>query len=88
MNLITQEGSKMEHRTSLSVRWAAAHDDLHARRASHESGRTLVPGLASYATLAEQHELNAILQRSDPDTAAQIRSISLQSRIILRSRVA
>ncbi len=85
MKLITSEQPKMEHRTSLSLRWAAARDDLQARRAARASRRTLVRELASYTTPAEQHELDAILQRADPDAAAEIRSII---EIIPRNRVA
>jgi hypothetical protein len=82
MNLITPKRHAMEHRTSLSPLWNAARDDLRARRASRASQRTLRRELASYTTPAEQHELNAILNRADPDAAAEIR------RIIHRGRVA
>lgn len=82
MNLIAQEEPKLAHRTSLSLLWNAARDDLHTRRASRASRQTLERELASYTTPAEQHELDAILDRADPDASAEIR------RIIHRSRVA
>lgn len=72
----------MEHRTSLSPLWTAARDDLRTRRALHASRKTLERELASYSTPAEQNELDAILDRADPDAAAEIR------RMIHRSRVA
>ena len=75
MNLITQKGHAMEHRTSLSPLWNAARDDLRARRASRTSRETLKRELASYTTPAEQHELDAILNRADPDAADEIRRI-------------
>ena len=81
MNLIAQEGPKMEHRTSLSLLWNAARDDLHTRRASRASRATLERELASYTTTAEQHELNAILDRADPDSAAEIRHIIDRGRV-------
>jgi hypothetical protein len=82
MNLIAQKRHTMEHRTSLSPLWNAARDDLRNRRASRASRETLERELASYTTPADKHELNAILDRADPDAAAEIR------RIIHRSRVA
>jgi hypothetical protein len=82
MNLIAQKGPAMEHRVWLSPIWAAACDDLRARRASRASRKTLEHELASFTTPAEQDELEAILARSDPDAAAEIR------RIIHRIRVA
>jgi hypothetical protein len=72
----------MEHRISLSPLWDAACDDLRTRRASRASRKTLERELASYTTPAEQNEFDAILERADPDAAAEIR------RIIHRSRVA
>jgi len=82
MNLIAQQGPKMDHRISLSPLWSAVRDDLRTRRASRAYGKTLERELASYSTPAEQNELNAILERADPDAAADIR------RIIHRGRVA
>jgi hypothetical protein len=72
----------MEHRSSLSLLLNVARDDLHTRRASRASRKTLERELASYTTPAEQRELDAILDRADPEASAEIR------RIILRSRVA
>jgi hypothetical protein len=72
----------MEHRTSLSPLWNAARDDLRTRRAARASKRALARELASYTTRAERDELNAILDRADPDAAAEVR------RIVRRSRVA
>jgi hypothetical protein len=82
MNLIAQKGQAMENRTSLSPLWNAARDDLRTRRASRASRQTLKRELASYTTPTEQNELNAILDRADPDAAAEIR------RIVQRGRVA
>ena len=65
----------MEHRTLLSPLWTAARDDLRTRRASRASRQTLKRELASYTTPSEQNELNAILDRADPDAAAEIRRI-------------
>ena len=81
MNLIVQKRPAMEHRTSLSMEhrtslsqlWTAARDDLSNRRASRASRKTLERELASYSTPAEQNELNAILDRANPDAAAKIR---------------
>ena len=73
MNLIVQKRPAMEHRTSLSQLWTAARDDLSNRRASRASHKTLERELASYFTPAEQNELNAILDRANPDAAAKIR---------------
>jgi hypothetical protein len=65
----------MDHRITLSPLLAAARDDLRSRRASRASRRTLECELAGYTTDAEQNELEAILQRADPDAAAEIRSV-------------
>jgi hypothetical protein len=65
----------MQHRTLLSPRWAAARDDLSTRRAARASRRTLERELASFSTPAEQAELDAILDRADPDAADEIRHI-------------
>ena len=73
MNLIVQKRPAVEHRTSLSQLWTAARDDLSNRRASRASRKTLERELASYTTPAEQNELNAILDRANPDAAAKIR---------------
>jgi hypothetical protein len=72
----------MEHRISLSPLWTAARDDLRSRRASRAARETLVRELASYSTPAEENELDAILDRADPDAADEIR------RMIHRGRVA
>jgi len=82
MNLIAQEQPTLEHRTSLSLLWHATRDDFRTRRASRASRETLERELASYNTPAERHELNAILHRAHPDSAAEIR------RFIQRVRVA
>jgi len=82
MNLIAQEAPTVEHRTSLSLRWHAARDDFRTRRTARASRETLKRELASYSTPAERHELNAILDRADPDSAAEIR------RLIQRGHVA
>jgi hypothetical protein len=71
----------MDHRITLSPLWDAARDDLRSRRAARASRRTLESELAGYTTAAEQNELEAILQRADPDAAAQIRSIIGHSRV-------
>jgi hypothetical protein len=82
VNLIALKGPAMEHRITLSPLWAAARDDLRTRRASRAARKTLERELASYATPADQNELDAILEHADPDAAAEIR------RIIDRNRVA
>ena len=71
----------MEHRISLSPLLAATRDDLRTRRASRASRRTLERELASYTSQAEQNELNAILDRADPEAAAEIRSIVWRNRV-------
>jgi hypothetical protein len=71
----------MEHRISLSPLLAATRDDLRTRRASRTSRRALERELASYTSHAEQVELNAILDRADPEAAAEIRSIIWRSRV-------
>ena len=63
----------MAHRISLSPILAAARDDLRSRRASRAARMTLVRELASYSTPAEQIELDAILDRADPEAADEIR---------------
>jgi hypothetical protein len=63
----------MAHRISLSTILADARDDLRSRRASRATRMTLVRELASYSTPAEQIELDAILDRADPDAADEIR---------------
>jgi hypothetical protein len=65
----------MEHRISLSPSWAAARDELRSRRASHTAHENLARELATYATPADQSELEAILDRADPDAADEIRSM-------------
>ncbi|HEX7536953.1 MAG TPA: hypothetical protein VF391_08110 [Dermatophilaceae bacterium] len=81
MKLIGQKGSAMEHRISLSPIWAAARDDLRARRASRAARENLERALASYRTPAEQSELHAILDRADPDAADEIRDVIDRSRV-------
>jgi len=65
----------MEHRISLSPLLTATRDDLRSRRASRATRKVLEHELASYTSQAEQIELNAILDRAEPEAAAQIRSI-------------
>jgi hypothetical protein len=57
----------------LSQLWTAARDDLSSRRASRASRKRLERELASYSTPAEQIELDAILDRANPEAAATIR---------------
>jgi hypothetical protein len=71
----------MEHRISLSPLLAATRDDLRTRRASRASRKALARELASYTSHAEQVELDAILDRADPDAAAEIRSIIWRNRV-------
>jgi len=71
----------MEHRTLLPPRWAAARDDLSARRAARASRKTLERELASFSTPDDQSELAAILDRADPDAADAIRNILSPSRV-------
>lgn len=73
--LIAQKGPAMAHRISLSTILADARDDLRTRRASRTARMTLVSEVASYSTPAEQLELDAILDRADPDAADQIRPL-------------
>ena len=82
MNLIAQKGHAMEHLTSLSPLLNAARDDFRARRASRAHGKTLERELASYTTPAEQHELNAILDRAEPEAAVEIRRVISRSRAV------
>jgi hypothetical protein len=72
----------MERQLSLSPIWAAARDDLRSRRASRAARQNLVRELASYNTPAQENELDAILDRADPEAADEIR------RLIHRGRVA
>jgi hypothetical protein len=81
VKLIGQKGPAMEHRISLSPIWAAARDDLRARRASRAARQNLERELASYRTPAEQSELHAILDRADPEAADEIRGIIQHSRV-------
>lgn len=81
MKLIAQKGPTMEHRISLSPMWAAARDDLRARRASRAARENLERELASYHTPAEQSELHAILDRAEPDAADEIRGIIHRGRV-------
>ena len=73
MNLIDQKRPATQHHASLSQLWTAARDDLSSRRASRASRKRLERELASYSTPAEQIELNAILDRANPEAAATIR---------------
>ena len=65
----------MSHRISFSPILAAARDDLRSRRASRAARMTLVRELASYSTPADQIELDAILDRADPDAADEVRQL-------------
>ena len=65
----------MAHRISFSPILAAARDDLRSRRASRAARMTLVRELASYSTPADQIELDAILDRADPDAADEVRQL-------------
>ena len=71
----------MEHRISLSPLLATTHDDLRSRRASRATRKTLERELASYTSQAEQAELDAILDRAEPEAAAEIRSIIWRNRV-------
>ena len=71
----------MAHRISLSPILAAARDDLRSRRDSRAARMTLVRELASYSTPAEQIELDAILDRADPEAADEIRHMIHRSRV-------
>ena len=63
----------MAHRISFSPILTAARDELRSRHASRAAQMTLVRELASYSTPADQIELDAILDRADPDAADEIR---------------
>ena len=65
----------MAHRISLPLVLAAAREDLRSRRASRAARMTLVRELASYSTPADQIELDAILDRADPDAADEVRQL-------------
>jgi len=65
----------MSHRISFSPILAAAREDLRSRRASRAARMTLVRELASYSTPADQIELDAILDRADPDAADEVRQL-------------
>ena len=75
MKLIAQKGPAMAHRISLSTILADARDELRSSRASRTAHMTLVRELAGYSTTAEQIELDAILDRSDPEAADEIRQL-------------
>jgi hypothetical protein len=75
VKLIAQKGPAMAHRISLSPILATARDDLRSRRASRTARMTLARELASYSTPAEQIELDAILDRADPEAADEIRHL-------------
>ena len=81
VNSSLRKDPQMEHRTSSSPLWTAARDDLSTRRASRAAQQTLERELASYTTSAELGELNAILNRADPDAAAQIRALIHRGRV-------
>jgi len=70
----------MEHRNP-SPLWAAARDELRTRRAARAARKTLERELASYATPAEQNELDAILDRYPADEAAEIRQMVNRRRV-------
>ena len=55
---------------------------VRARRASRACGKTLERELASYTTSAEQHELDAILDRAEPEAAVEIRRVISRSRAV------
>ena len=74
-----QKGPAMAHTISLSTILADARNDLRTRQASRAAHMTLVRELASYSTPAEQIELDAILDRADPDAADQIRGMIQRS---------
>ena len=65
----------MSHRISFSPILAAAREDLRSRRASRAARMTLVRELAGYSTPAEQIEMDAILDRADPDAADEVRQL-------------
>jgi hypothetical protein len=73
VKLIAQKGPALAHRISLLPILAATREDLRSRRASRAAHMTLVRELASYSTPAEQIELDAILDRADPEAAEEIR---------------
>ena len=75
MKLAAQKGPAMSHRISFSPILAAAREDLRSRRASRAARMTLVRELASYSTPADQIELDAILDRADPDAADEVRQL-------------
>ena len=65
----------MSHRISFSPILTAARDELRSRHASRAAHMTLVRELASYSTPADQIELDAILDRADPDAADEVRQL-------------
>jgi len=73
----------MAHRISLSTILADARDGLRNSRASRAARMTLVRELAGYSTPystpVEQIEMDAILDRADPDSADQIRDMVQRS---------
>ena len=79
MKLIAQKGPAMAHRISLSTILADARDEIRSSRASRTAHMTLVRELAGYSTPAEQNEMDAILDRADPDAADQIRDMIQRS---------
>jgi len=85
MNFKAQKGPSMTHHNSLAPLLTATRDDLRSRRAARASRKTLERELASYTTTADQHELDAILDRADPAAAEEIRLIIHRSRITSRN---
>ena len=80
--LIVRKGPTMEHHTLSSPRWAAALDDLSAHREARAAREILERELASFTTSADQHELDAILDRADPQAADNVRSLIHRSNAV------
>lgn len=72
----SKKGTVMNHRSSSTTPlWVAARDELRARRTARAQRRVLEAELSTYTSAADQHELDAILQRYPTEEVAELRQI-------------
>jgi hypothetical protein len=74
----------MTHRSASSPSWVQLRADFRARRATRAARRALERELSAYTTPADLRELDAILDRHDPDEAAEVRRIVDRLRVTAR----
>ena len=55
--------------------WDQLRDELHHRRQAHDAAKSLERELSSYRTKSDLADIDAIVERYEPETTVEIRRI-------------